>query len=213
MPDPSASRGRATDPATALGRQVANRLLEDEAWARDKLRAHAGRGFALSCGPIVAAFLIRDDGTLDAADTATNAPSLQLRVSPFDVPALLADPTRWATLVASTGDEALASTLGELAVTLPWFVERGFAKAFGPVAGQRLADTGRRLLGFPEYAGSRVAASVASFARDESGALARGDEVRTFAEQGAEVATRVDALAERIADLEARLDAGTPPPH
>lgn len=192
-----------TDPATGLGRRLANELLEDEEWAREKLRAHAGRAFALLSGPVATAFVIRDDGMLDAAITGANAPDVELHVSPFDLPALLADPTRWSTLVTSSGDEALANTLRELAVTLPWFVERGFAKAFGPIVGQRLADTGRALLGFPEYAGGRVAESAASFARDESGLLARGDEAREWAAQSADVAIRVDALAGRIARIEA----------
>jgi ubiquinone biosynthesis protein UbiJ len=68
------------------------------------------------------------------------------------------------------------------------------------MAGQRLADAGRRLLGFPEYAAERLADSAVSYARDEAGLLARGDEMRPFAEQNALLAARVDAA-------EARLDA------
>ena len=75
----------------------------------------------------------------------------------------------------------------------------------GPAVGQRAADAGRRLLGFPEYVSERLGDSVASYARDEAGLLARGDEARVFAAEAARLATRVDALAERLAALEARL--------
>jgi ubiquinone biosynthesis protein UbiJ len=198
-----------TDPATALGRSIANRLLEGEDWAREKLRGHAGRAFSVSSGPIVTAFVIRSDGTLDARSGSTPAPDVELHVSPLDVPSLLADPSRWSTLVSATGDPELSETLRSLALTLPWFVERAFASAFGPIVGQRLADAGRRILGFPEYAGTRLTESVVSYARDEAGLLARGDEARTFAEQNAMLAARADELEQRVARLQAAVT--TPP--
>jgi ubiquinone biosynthesis protein UbiJ len=54
------------------------------------------------------------------------------------------------------------------------------------------------LLAFPEYAATRIGESVASYVRDETTALARGDELRDFAAQVAAVAGRVDALALRL---------------
>lgn len=190
------------DPAGALGRGLANRLLADEEWARNKLREHAGRVFSVASGPVTTRFLVRAEGALDSAPANAPPPDVELYVSPLDVPALLSDPTRWDALVRSHGDPGLAATLKDLAHTLPWFVERAFAKAFGPLVGQRLADTGRRLLAFPDYAGERLTESVVSYARDEAGLLARGDEARMFAEQNAALAERVDALAGRLARLE-----------
>lgn len=191
------------DPATALGRGLANQLLADEAWAREKLRAHAGRTLRVASGPVSAAFAIGDEGSLDAAPARGAAFDAEFHVSPLDVPALLAEPSRWDRLVTAKGDVALAATLKDLAHTLPWFVERAFAKAFGPVVGQRLADAGRRLLAFPDYAGGRLAESAVSYARDEAGLLARADEARAFAEQNAALAQRVEAIAQRLARLEA----------
>jgi len=190
------------DPAAALGRGLANHLLADEAWAREKLRAHAGRAFTMASGPVSVAFAIGDEGTLDAAPARGAAFDAEFHVSPLDVPALLAEPSRWDTLVVAKGDASLAATLKDLAHTLPWFVERAFAKAFGPVVGQRLADAGRRLLSFPDYAGGRLAESVVSYARDEAGLLARADEERAFAQANAELAQRVEAIAQRLARLE-----------
>jgi ubiquinone biosynthesis protein UbiJ len=201
------------DPAGTLGRGIANTLLADEDWAREKLRAHAGRVFTLASGPVSVAFVVRSDGAIDSAPANGPPPDVELYISPFDVPRLLADPSRWDTLVMGNGDAALAGTLKELAHTLPWFVERAFERAFGPVIGLRLADTGRRLLAFPEYATERFADSVVSYARDEAGILARGDEARMFAEQNAALAQRVDAIGSRIAALEARLAAPPPVAH
>jgi ubiquinone biosynthesis protein UbiJ len=193
------------DPVSALGERVANGLIESEDWARDKLRAHAGRSFLVRSGPIATAFLIRSDGTLDALPARGTTADAELGLSPLDVPMLLAHPDRWDALVTTTGDVALAATLRELATTLPWFVERGFAKVFGPIVGQRLADTGRALLGFPEYAGGRLAENVFSYARDETRMLARGDEARAFAVDSAAISTRIEALIERVDRIDAIL--------
>jgi ubiquinone biosynthesis protein UbiJ len=185
------------DPASVLGESLANRLIRDEEWAREKLAAHAGRSFLVRSGPLSTAYAIGSDGEIQAR-ALEGAADVEVTISPLDVPQLLGDPLRWDQLVTSTGDPALAATLRDLATTLPWFVERGFATAFGPVVGQRLADAGRALLGFPQYANSRVAESLASYARDETGLLARSDDARAFAGAAAELAVRVDALAERI---------------
>ena len=190
------------DPASALGESLANRLIRDEDWAREKLIAHAGRSFLVRSGPLATAYAIRADGGIEALSARDGTPDAEIALSPLDVPALLVDPSRWDKLVNATGDAGLTATLRDLATTLPWFVERGFATAFGPIVGQRLADTGRALLGFPEYANSRVAENLASYARDETGLLARGDEARAFAGAAAELAARVDALAERVNRIE-----------
>ena len=90
-------------------------------------------------------------------------------------------------------------------MTLPWFVERGLARAFGPIVGQRLADTGRALLGFPEYASGRLAENVFSYARDETAVLARGDRRGTSLAEATAVPRAWTALAERV-------DRGLTPP-
>ena len=184
--------------------RLANRVLSEQAWAREKLAPFAGRGFSLVVGPAVAAWSIRDDGTLEAVPAAA-ATDLKLSLSPLSIPAFLADPTRWNEFVGEDGDAELGGALKALAGTLPWFVEEAFAKVLGPVAGQRVADAGRSLLALPEYAAQRIAASVASYARDEAGVLAHGADVRRFGEQVAAVEARVDALAARIEALAPRV--------
>jgi len=194
---------RGLDP-TAIPGAIANRVLEREAWARQRLAAFAGRVFVIAVGPVATAFRVGTTGLVETTSRAEHTPDLTLTLSPLVLPSFLADPLRWDTLVSADGDPALAATLKELAQTLPWFVEQAFAKALGPIVGQRVADAGRHLLAFPEYAANRVGASVAGYARDESGLLARGDDARAFAADVAAVASRVDTLALRLAALESR---------
>ena len=105
----------------------------------------------------------------------------------------------------SRRDVELAATLKGLAQTLPWFVERAFAEALGPIAGQIVADAGRRMLGLPGYAGERFGDSVTSYVRDEVSLGATADQVRTFGDDVSETAARVNTLEARIEALSNRL--------
>jgi ubiquinone biosynthesis protein UbiJ len=192
------------DPA-ALPSGIVNRLLAREAWARDKLAAHAGRVFAVTVGPATTGFRIASDGALEPAPLAGIAPDLRISVSPLRLPSFLADPRQWNECVVEDGDAALGGTLKELAQTLPWFVEQAFANVLGPIAGQRAADVGRRLLAFPGYAAERVSESIGRYARDEGDLLAHGDELRMLTAQTEEIAHRVDGLATRVAALAERM--------
>jgi len=185
---------------------LANRFLERQAWAQQRLAAHAGRSLVVVVGPLSSALAIDASGRVAATTLAGLAPDLTLTLSPLAVPSFLADPSRWSEFVVATGDAALAATLRDLAQTLPWFVEQTFADVLGPIVGQRAADAGRRLLAFPEFAAARLAESFASYARDEAALLAGATELDLFTAHTAELAARTDALAARIEALAARLD-------
>ena len=190
----------------AVPAALANRVLAREEWARNSLAAHSGRSFKVAVGPVSATMHIDGSGSIDSAQAPVAAPDLTLRISPFVLPAFLADPKRWDALVTADGDAALAATLKGLAETLPWFVERAFAAALGPVAGQFVADAGRRMLAFPGYAGERVGDSIASYVRDEVSLAATTSQSRSFGDEIAETAARIDALALRVDALAERLD-------
>ena len=193
---------QAIDPAIGL----ANRVLEREDWARERLSAHAGRSVRMVCGPIASTLAIAPSGMLSPSQSAAD---LTLSISPLRLPTLLAHPERWTELVAVEGDAALAATLADLARTLPWFVEQAFASALGPLIGTRVADAGRELLALPERAAQSFGESLSSYARDEA---ALGVSVSTFADfvaEAAAVAARVDALALRL-DQAAKAGAAKP---
>jgi len=196
------------DPKDAPAR-MANRILDEEVWAREKLAPFAGRVFTLAVGPLATRFRIAGDGKLETAERA--APSdLDLVLSPLSVPSFLAAPSRWNEFVREQGDVELGGALKELARTLPWFVEAALAKVLGPMAGQRVADTGRKLLAFPEYAAQRVTEGVTSYARDEAGLLVRSAQMGPLREGVSAVAERVDALEQRVDALSTRTAAGKP---
>ena len=189
------------DPGEVPAR-LANQVLANQDWARAKLAPFAGRVFSLAVGPLHAAWSVTADGTLAPEQSAAVAdPDLELRLSPFAVAPFLADPTRWNEFMHEDGDAEMGGALKELARTLPWFVEETLAKTLGPIAGQRVADTGRRLLAFPEYAALRATESVAAYARDEAELLAHGADFRQYRQDVDEMAARIGALADRIEAL------------
>ena len=173
----------------------ANRALAREDWARERLAAHAGRKLRIVAGPAALTLAINADGSfVDSQE----APDLTLTIPALRLPALVARPERWNELVGAAGDASLASTIGELAQTLPWFIERSFARIFGPIVGAQLAEAGRRLLALPGYAAERAGSSFASYASDESGLVTGARAWSEFAAEVAALAARVDALGERI---------------
>ncbi|HXR56229.1 MAG TPA: hypothetical protein VN858_05465 [Casimicrobiaceae bacterium] len=186
---------------------AANRLLEHEPWARSRLAAYAGRSFSVRVGPFTAAFRIDARGYLQREPLSGTTPGLVLTLSPFNVPAMLADPRRWNQYVAEEGDVELAGVLKDLAQTLPWFVERGLGRSLGPIVGQRVADAGRAALALPEYAAARVAANVGNYARDEAQVLAHPADMRALADDTALLAARIDTLDARVTSLAQRLPA------
>jgi ubiquinone biosynthesis protein UbiJ len=190
---------------------IANRALKRERWARAKLASHAGRTVCVVIGPARRVFAIDADGWLDESAAA---PDLKLTILPLRVPALLARPERWGELVAADGDATLEATLRELALTLPWFVEDVFARAFGSIAGQTIADLGRRLLALPGYTAQRFGDSFMTYVGDEAQFAVPSAEARVISGEIATLAAHVDALARRIDVLDSttrRLGPGPPP--
>jgi len=182
------------------GAFLINRTLERERWARDKLALHAGRTVSFKLGPASVTWKIDESGSFHETK---ESPDLTLTLSPLRLPSLLAQPARWHELVQASGDSALAITLEELSLTLPMLVEQAFTRALGPIAGAFVADTGRRMLGFPEYAAQRFGESVARYAVDESALAVRASEVSAFATDVAAVNLAIDELSVRLDALDA----------
>ena len=192
------------DPAAAL----ANRVLDGETWAQERLAAHAGRTFMIAVGPLATAMRIDASGHVATVPLGGEPADVALRISALALPAFLVNPTRWDELITVSGDPALAQTLRDVAQTMPWFVERIFAQVLGPVVGQRVADAGRQLLGFPGQAAGRLGESMASYARDEAALAAHARAFREFKEGSDALAERVETLAAGIDALAARLPPG-----
>jgi ubiquinone biosynthesis accessory factor UbiJ len=183
---------------SVLARAI-NHALSHEPWARARLSAFNGSTFAVISGPVRSTCAIMADGTVAAS--AEDA-KLTLTLSPMHVPTLLAQPARWSEFVVADGDPSLAATIAELALTLPWLVERGLASLLGPIVGMRVADAGRAMLSAPAYAGERLGQSVARYVRDEASLVVTKSDAHDFADAVWDVDRRIDALGVRLERLD-----------
>ena len=85
----------ALDPAAIPG-AIANRMLEREAWARERLAAHAGRDVRRRRRARAAsAFAIDESGKVASALPSALHAGPHAALSPLALPAFLADPARW----------------------------------------------------------------------------------------------------------------------
>ena len=75
-----------------LAPAIVNRALEQESWAQTSLATHAGRTFAIVVGPVTTRLAIDASGKVAAAPRGGSPPDLTLALSPFSVPAFLANP-------------------------------------------------------------------------------------------------------------------------
>ncbi len=179
------------DPVRAL----INRTLDREAWARERLQAHAGASFRVIVGLASVTHAIDASGRLGEA---AGEPDLTLTISPLRLPALLAQPARWPDIVHAQGDAALASSLSEIASTAPLFAEQALAKIVGPVVASQIAAAGASALQMPEYAAQRVADSVALYVGEQSDAALGKAEAHAFASEVAALSADIDAFATRV---------------
>ena len=184
---------------TALVLPALNRVLRSNAWALDKLRAHAGKSARIDCGPALVRIAIAATGELElpAADAA---PEVTVRLLPGAALQLATrDPHAWSEVTVD-GDTQFAATLHQVWQQIDWGVEEDLSQIFGDVAAHRLVST-------VQAAGSAVSAAAGSLLRnvfefwaEERPVVAQRRDVEAYN-------TEVDALRDDVARLEKRVEA------
>ena len=137
-----------------------NHLLRQQAWARDKLRAHAGRTVRMvvtsPLGAVASDATIAPDGTLGplAADPAVDPildplrepPGVTLTLEPSidAVFGFLRDgPRGLSSHLRVEGDVMLAAAVGEIAQHLRWEVEEDLSRVVGDRAAHQFGQAAR----------------------------------------------------------------------
>jgi ubiquinone biosynthesis protein UbiJ len=166
---------------------VLNRLLEREAWARERLAPFAGAAVELRV-PVLPPlrFTILQGGRVEAGG---GEPRLTAR---------LKEDLRG---IEYSGDEKLAAEADLLVRNLRWDFEEDLSRVFGDVAAHRMAETARALGRWPLDAAGRLAEAFAAYAADESRVLLRRAELERHAARVVELRDALDRLAGRIGRL------------
>lgn len=181
----------------ALAGAPLNHLLRANDWAREALRAHAGKVACFCCLPFETRLVILDSGEVRPAP-AGSEPALTLTLTPgLMLRAAARDDSVWRD-VQSEGDTALAATIHQLWRHLRWDAEEDLSKLVGDIAAHRIAESGRTLQRWAGSAGDNLARSAAEYWTEEQPLIAARDDIARFNAE-------VDRLRDDVARFEKRI--------
>jgi ubiquinone biosynthesis protein UbiJ len=206
-----------------LAVRALNALLKREDWARERLARHAGKTVRFSVGGFRSSLTIDAQGYADVADPAI-VPDVTLTIAPEKLSlarlfqrgasSSKADAARQradsvADMTHISGDAGLAQVVAELAANLRWDVEDDLARVVGDIPAVRLTQGARAMSAGVRDAAGRLGANVAEYLAQERPVLTGRPALEGWRAGVASTASSADALAARMARLEARLAAWT----
>jgi ubiquinone biosynthesis protein UbiJ len=176
-----------------------NHVLDQHDWARERLKAHAGRSVELRSPPAPALRITIDDSGRVAAAAPDTRAELVATAKPGAL-ALLArrDPGALKE-VDFAGPADLAETVQHLLVHLRWDLEEDLSLVFGDVLAHRMAAASRDFLTWQAEAGERLARNFAEYWTEEQPLLARRADVERFKRE-------LEVLREDLERLEQRIE-------
>jgi len=183
-----------------------NHLLTGEAWARERLRAHAGRHLRLAAGPVNLELTLDGEGFFRQPDSAApggetavtiELPADALLRLPFDRSAVFA-----AARLSGTAD--MAETLAFVFRNLRWDVEEDLASLFGDVIARRIVLSGRAFAGWQQQSARNLAANLAEYLGEEAEVLLTRRQMNGFQEDLRQLGSDLVRLEDRLA-AQARL--------
>jgi ubiquinone biosynthesis accessory factor UbiJ len=194
-----------------------NHLLRQQAWARDKLRAHAGRTIRMAVesplGAVSSDAVIAIDGTLlePDAERPGEKPGVTLTLRP-SVDALFGlireGPRGLSTHLKVDGDVMLAAAVGEVAQHIRWEYEEDLSRIAGDRFAHRFGEAVRDGARQAEGLRTRVESGLRQYLVEEDRTLVPRPELRELTESLKEIERRLERL-ERSEPPPSR--AGRPP--
>ena len=175
-----------------------NRLLEAEAWARERLAPFAGETVELRAPPLPALrFAIVEGGRLAPGARA----SLTLTLQPGSLAALFRGEEHFMRTVGIDGNAQLAHEVLHLARHLRWDAEEDLSRLVGDAAAHRVASLARDLAAWQLDAARRLAESFMEYAQEEGRLLAPRAGYAAFAAEVARLRDALERLEKRVGRL------------
>jgi ubiquinone biosynthesis protein UbiJ len=181
-----------------------NHVLRQQAWARDRLRAHAGRTVRVvvesPLGPVASGARIADDGTLEVASVEAPTVTLTLTPSIDALFGLLRDGPRGLTgALKVDGDVMVAAAVGEIAQHLRWDVEEDLSRVLGDRVAHRVGQTARDGARQAGDLRDRAESGVRQFLVREDRQLVGREEMRTLSDALRDLEDVVGRLESKLA--------------
>ena len=178
-----------------------NHLLAQEAWAKSKLQAHAGKIACIDLQAIALRIKVAADGMLVEAEADAQADvTIRLRLS--DLPLIAQNRERAFSYVKVEGDADFANTISHLSQHLRWEAEEDLSKLFGDVAAVRMVSTAKSIVQTAQQAHQAIQENLAEYFLEENPMLVRPVAVQAFGVEVNKCRDDVERLIKRLEKLE-----------
>jgi ubiquinone biosynthesis protein UbiJ len=188
-----------------------NHLLARQPALQATLAAHKGKVACVAIGALTLRLQVAADGLLTAPSESANHPhteanpNVTIRISPADVPQILANRARAFSYVSLEGDADFAKSISEIANNLHWEAEEDLAPWVGDIAAVRLVQGARAAAAALQAGGKNLAESVADYLLEENPVLLHRQCADDFAGAVATLRDDAERLAKRVTLLEQTL--------
>lgn len=176
---------------------VLNRMLEGEAWARERLAPFAGRTARIEAPPFALQWSVAEGGRLAASGEAAE-PAVTVGLALATLPFALVDPQAATRGVKLQGDAEFAQALSFVLQNLRPEPEEELSRLLGDAAATRLVAFLRVSAShWREFAG-RMLDNTANYIVAENPMVVARDEVAAFVQEVARLRDDVARLEKRI---------------
>lgn len=180
---------------------LVNHLLAQEAWAKSKLQAHAGKIACIDLQAIALRIKVAADGMLVEAEADALA-DVTIRLKLSDLPLIAQNRERAFSYVKVEGDADFANTISHLSQHLRLEAEEDLSKLFGDVAAVRMVSTAKSLIQTAQQAHQAIQENLAEYFLEENPMLVRPVAVQAFGVEVNKCRDDVERLIKRIEKLE-----------
>lgn len=177
-----------------------NHLLAQDAWARERLVAHAGKIARLDAGLLALDWQVTADGLFKAAESGT--PHVVIRVKLADIPLILQNRARAVSYVRIEGDADFANALSQLSESLKWEAEEDLGRVVGDVAAHRIVSTAKSALAGARTRGQALQENIAEYFLEENPMLLRPHAVADFGREVSKLRDDIERLEKRVRKLD-----------
>ncbi len=180
-----------------------NHLLSQEAWAREKLQAHAGKTACLDAEVTVLHLRVAVDGLIEPAEGKVPV-NVTIRIKAADFLLIAQQRDRAFSYVKIEGDADFANIISQLSQSLRWDVEADLAKWVGDIAAVRLVSAAKTGVDTAKSVQIKLAENVAEFFLEEQPMLVHPQAVLEFTRDVVKLRDDVERLSKRIEKLAAK---------
>lgn len=178
-----------------------NHLLANEAWAKSKLQAHAGKIACIDLQAFAVRIKVAADGMLVEAEADAVA-DVTIRLKLSDLPLIAQNRERAFSYVKVEGDADFANTISHLSQHLRWEAEEDLSKLFGDVAAVRMVSTAKSMIQTAQQAHQTIQENLAEYLLEENPMLVRPVAVQAFGAEVNKCRDDVERLIKRLEKLE-----------